>query len=139
MLKGKVAIITGGTRGIGLETVRLFCENHAKVILFGSRKETVNKAIETLKSENLEVKGYYPNLNDINEIEMVVKEINETYGSIDILVNNAGISANKKIEDTTSEEFESIMNLNVNAMFNMTKVVVPYMKEQNSGVILNTS
>jgi len=139
MLKGKIAIITGGTRGIGLETVRLFCENNAKVILFGSKEETVTKAIEKLKEENILVEGYYPDLNNIDEIENVIKEINNKYGSIDILVNNAGISANKKIEDTTSEEFSSIMDLNVNAMFNMTKVVVPYMKNQKKGVILNTS
>ena len=139
MLEGKVALITGGTRGIGLETVRLFHENNAKVILFGSREETVTKAIEKLKEENILVEGYHPNLNNITEIEKVVKEIIDKYGSIDILVNNAGISANKKIEDTTSEEFQSIMDLNVNAMFNMTKIVVPYMKQQKNGVILNTS
>ncbi len=139
MLYGKVAIITGGTRGIGLETVRLFSKNNAKVILFGSREETVTKAVEKLKKENILVEGYYPDLNNITEIENVIRKINDKYGHIDILVNNAGISANKKIEDTTSEEFESIMNLNVNAMFNMTKAVVPYMKNQKNGVILNTS
>jgi len=139
MLEGKVAIITGGTRGIGLEIVKLFSKNKAKVILFGSRKETVTKAIEKLNEENILVEGYYPNLNNYNELENIVKEINDKYGSIDILVNNAGMSANKKIDDTTTEEFSNIMDLNVNAMFNMTKVVVPYMKKQNNGVILNTS
>lgn len=139
MLEGKVALITGGTRGIGLETVRTFKENNAEVILFGSKKETVDKAIEELKKEGMEVKGYYPNLDVFEEIETVVAEIIKEYGRIDILVNNAGISANKKIEDTSSEEFTKIMNLNVNAMFNMTKAVVPYMKENKGGVILNTS
>lgn len=139
MLEKKIAIVTGGTRGIGREIVKTFKENHAEVILFGSRKETVDKAVEELKNEGMEVSGYYPNLNDMNEIENVIKEIYEKYGHIDILVNNAGISANKKIGDTTSEDFANIMNLNVNAIFNMTKAVVPYMKEQKSGVILNTS
>ena len=139
MLENKVAIITGGTRGIGLETARLFKENKAEVIIFGSKEESVNKAIETLKNEGLQIQGYYPNLNDYNEITKVIEEIHNQYGHIDVLVNNAGISANKKIEDTTSEDFESIMNLNVNAIFNMTKAVVPYMKKNSSGVILNTS
>ena len=139
MLKGKVAIITGGTRGIGLETVKTFKENHAEVILFGSKKESVEKAINLLKEEQIEVKGYYPNLNDFDEISKVIEEIYNDYGHIDILINNAGISANKKLEDTTSEEFKNIMDLNVDAIFNMTKAVVPYMKKQNNGVILNTS
>lgn len=139
MLEGKVAIVTGGTRGIGLETVRVFCENGATVILFGSRKETVDKAVEELKKEGIEVGGYYPDLNDFESISSVIKEIIEKYQRIDILVNNAGISANKKIEDTSCEEFVNIMNLNVNAVFNMTKAVVPFMKENKGGVILNTS
>lgn len=138
MLEGKVAIITGGTRGIGYETVKVFFENKAKVILFGSRKETVDSALEKLKKEDIIVDGYYPNLNDISEIEKVVKEIIEKYGYIDILINNAGISANKSIEETTSDDFKNIMDINVNAMFNMIKAVEPYMRK-NGGVILNTS
>ena len=139
MLEHKVAIITGGTRGIGLETVRVFKEHKAEVILFGSKKETVEGAIAKLKQEGLEVEGYYPNLNDFDEIQQVLKEIDHKYGHIDILVNNAGISANKKIEDTSSQEFEHIIDINVNAMFRMTKAVIPYMKKHHDGVILNTS
>ena len=139
MLNDKVAIITGGTRGIGLEIARLFLENKAKVIIFGSKKESIDKAIDILDKENKEVDGYYPDLNNYNMIENTIKEIYEKYGYIDILINNAGISANKKIEDTTSEDFSKIMDLNVKAIFNMTKAVVPYMKENKGGVILNTS
>lgn len=139
MLKGKVAVITGGTRGIGLEIVKVFKENFAEVVLFGSREETVNKAIIELRNEGYEVSGYFPNLNNYEEIEKVIKEIINKYGHIDILVNNAGISANKKIDETTSEDFSKIMNLNVNAIFNVSKAVVPYMKENKGGVILNTS
>lgn len=139
MLKDKVAIITGGTRGIGLETAKLFLENDAKVIICGSKAESVNKALEELKKLGYEVDGYYPDLNNREELETMTKTIFDKYGKIDILINNAGISANKKIEDTTLEEFNKIMNLNVNAVFNMTAVVVPYMKKQHEGVILNTS
>lgn len=139
MLKGKVALVTGGTRGIGLETVRVFKENHAEVILLGSKEETVMKAIDELKKEGHEVSGYYPDLNNYEEIEKTIKDIIDKYGRIDILINNAGISANKKIEDTTSEDFSKIIDINVKAIFNMIKAVVPYMKENNGGVILNTS
>ncbi len=139
MLKNKVAVITGGTRGIGLETVKLFRENRAEVILFGSRKESVDKAIANLKDKGLEVYGYYPDLSKYEDVQKTVNDIAEKHGKIDILVNNAGISANKKIEDTTPEDFAAIMDLNVNAMFHMIKAVVPIMKKQKSGVILNTS
>ena len=139
MLEDKVAIVTGGTRGIGLETAKLFKENKAKVIIFGSKKESIDTAILKLKEENIEVEGYYPDLNNYEEIEKIINEIYENYGRIDILVNNAGMSANKKIDETSSDEFAKIMNLNVNAIFNVTKAVIPYMKEKHTGVILNTS
>ena len=139
MLEQKIAIITGGTRGIGIEIARVFYENKATVIIFGSKKESVIKAKEELQKEGIIVEGYYPDLNNLQEVTEVIEEIYKKHGRIDILVNNAGISANKKIEDTTYEEFEKIMNLNVNAIFNTTKAVVPYMKEKKSGVILNTS
>ncbi len=87
----------------------------------------------------MEVTGYCPNLSSFDEVEKTVGEIISKYGRIDILVNNAGISANKKIEDTTAEEFDNIMNLNVKAIFNAVKAVVPNMKENGGGVILNTS
>jgi len=139
MLKNKVAIVTGGTRGIGYETVKLFAKNKAKVILFGSKKETVDNAIEKLKEENIIVSGYYPDLNNYEEIENTINNIYDKYGRIDILINNAGISANKSIDDTSILEFNKIMDLNVNAMFYVTKAVVPFMKKQHNGVILNTS
>ena len=139
MLKGKNVIISGGTRGIGFETVRTFSKNGAKVILLGSRKETVDKALAKLKKEGLNCDGYWPNLLNYDEVEDFVKDVHNKYGSIDILINNAGIAANKTIENTTSEEFSHIMDINVKAMYNLIKAVVPFMKKQKEGVILNTS
>ncbi len=136
---GKVVLVTGGTRGIGLETVKLFAKNKAQVVLFGSKEETVKQALSKLQAENIEVEGYYPNLCNSNEVREVITKIKEKYGHIDVLINNAGISANKKIEDTSLEDFQKIMDINVTGMFNMCKEVVPIMKEQNGGVILNTS
>lgn len=137
--ENKVVIVTGGTRGIGLETVKAFYENKATVILFGSREETVNKAVEELKNENINVEGYYPNLNNYEEVENVFEEIHKKYGHIDVLINNAGISQKGPIENITAGEFENVMNLNVNALFNTSKAATKYMKKQGKGVILNTS
>ena len=139
MLNDKLAIITGGTRGIGLETVRTFAKNGARTILFGSRQETVDKAIAKLQEEGLEVDGYCPNLNNYSEIEQTITEILKKYGRIDILVNNAGMSADKPIENTSPEEIDKVIDLNLRAVLYLTKAVVPAMKQQKSGVILNTS
>lgn len=139
MLEGKVAIITGGTRGIGFETARTFAKNGAKVIVFGSREATVAKAIEQLKSEGLEITGFWPNLDDYDDIQKTINQIVTDHGRIDILVNNAGLSANLPIEQTTPADFNKIIDLNVRAMFYITKAIVPTMKQQGSGVILNTS
>ena len=139
MLKDKVAIVTGGTRGIGFEVVKTFYEAGAKVVFFGSKEESVLKALEKFSKENVKVKGYYPNLANYEEVEKTIQEISQEYGQIDILVNNAGISADRKIEETTSLDFQNIMDINVLSMFNTIKAVTPFMKEQGGGVILNTS
>lgn len=141
MLKGKVAVVTGGTRGIGYAIVKKYLENGAKVVLFGSREETVNKALESLKKENSswEVSGYFPNLMNAEEVEETINNIKEQYGRIDILVNNAGVSDSTKIDDYTAEQFSKVMQLNVNAIFNAVMPTSKIMKEQGGGCILNTS
>lgn len=140
MLEGKVAIITGGTRGIGLDTVRKFLQNGAKVALLGSREESVNKALEILKSENTsyEVIGFYPKLHIEEEVKEVFSKVKEAFGKVDILVNNAGISSKTPIENYTEEEYDQIANLNIKSVFVCSKVAVPYLKE-TEGNIINTS
>lgn len=141
LLKGKVAVVTGGSRGIGFAIVKKFLENGARVILCGSRQETAERAVEKLKEENSEypVSGIWPDLSNSSEIEDSFKRVKEEFGTIDILVNNAGISARDSIFNYKPEEFQKIMDLNVNSAFYCTKAVVEYMKEQEGGVILNTS
>lgn len=140
MLKGKVAVITGGTRGIGFATAKKFLENEAKLVLLGSKQETVEKAIKELKQINssYEVIGFYPNLSSKEEMNEVFKKVKEIYGRIDILINNAGISSKTKIEDYSEEEYDKITNLNIKSVFNCSKQIIPYLKE-TKGVILNTS
>ena len=94
MLKDKVAVVTGGTRGIGYAIVKKYLENGAKVVLFGSRAETVEKALASLKSENPDwvVEGEYPDLTDEGAMAAAIQGIKDRFGRIDILVNNAGVS-----------------------------------------------
>lgn len=141
MLQGKVAIVTGGTRGIGLAIVRIYLQNGAKVALFGSREETVNKALDELKAENAgwEVIGMAPDLTDYAAVKAAVDDVAHHFGKVDILVNNAGISAREPLEAYEPESFKRIMDLNVTALFNGCKAVEPIMKAQGGGCIINTS
>lgn len=141
MLKGKVAVITGGTRGIGLSIARKYLENGATVVVWGSRQETVDKALAQLRSENPDwkVDGQAPSLKSSEQIEAAMAEVKLRYGRLDILVNNAGISAREKLYDYKEEEFEKILDLNVSSVFRCAKAAASIMKEQGGGVILNTS
>ncbi|MCX4249014.1 MAG: SDR family NAD(P)-dependent oxidoreductase [Bacilli bacterium] len=140
MLEGKVAIITGGTRGIGFETALTFLENKARVCILGSKEETVSKALEELKklNEGYEVIGYYPNLTKENEVKDVFEQVKKEFGKIDIVVNNAGVSSKTKILDYEEAEVDKIIDLNIKAVFITSKVASEYLKE-TKGVILNTS
>ncbi|MBD5394975.1 MAG: SDR family oxidoreductase [Lachnospiraceae bacterium] len=141
LLKGKTAMITGGTRGIGYAIVKVFLQNGASVALCGSRQETVDKALEKLKSEDPDYKviGLCPDLQSPEEVDKAIATVKETFGSFDIIVNNAGVSARDKLYEYKPEDFAKTMNLNVNAVFNCAQAAAKVMKEQGGGVILNTS
>ncbi len=141
MLEGKVAVVTGGTRGIGLAIVKAFLAEGASVALFGSRQETVEKALAGLKAENANasVVGLSPDLSNYEEVEKAMAEVKARFGKIDILANNAGVSAREPIYDYDPAAFNKVIDLNVNSVFYCTKAVAPYMKEQGGGSIVNTS
>lgn len=141
MLKNKIAVVTGGTRGIGYAIVKKFLENGAKVVLFGSREETVAKALASLHAENpaWEVSGDFPNLADAAAVEAAIAKVHDKYKRIDILVNNAGVSDSTPIDSYSAEQFSKVMTLNVNAIMNTIMPTVKFMKEQGEGCILNTS
>lgn len=141
LLQGKKAIVTGGTRGIGFAVVQTFLRNGASVALFGSRQETVDKALAALKAENpdWEVIGMAPDLTDYAAVDAAFAEVEKAFGRIDILVNNAGISAREPLYDYTPEAFEKMMRLNVSAVFNGCRAAAPRMKAQGGGSIINTS
>ena len=140
-LKDKVAIVTGGSRGIGYATADAFLREGAAVILTASRQETADKAVAALKEKypGASVEGIWPDLLDAAGLKEVAADIADRYGHIDILVNNAGMSDSTKFTEYSEELFEKVMNLNVKAMFNTTKAVSDVMIRQGSGVILNTS
>ena len=140
-LNNKVAIITGGSRGIGYATAEAFLREGATVILCGSKEETAKKAAEQLRVQfpHGTVEGIWPNLSNYGEVKTAFDRVAEAYGKIDILVNNAGVSESTPFEKYTEELFDKVMNLNVKGLYNCTRAVTDVMSAQGSGVILNTS
>ena len=140
-LKSKVAIITGGSRGIGFATAEKFLQEGAVVILAASTQASADRAVERLREKypDAVVDGISPNLASLEAVQEVFGEINAKYGCIDILVNNAGISDSTPFTDYTEEIFDKVMDLNIKGVFNASLAAVPYMVSRKSGVILSTS
>ena len=140
-LKDKVAIITGGSRGIGFATADKFLKEGASVVLAASSQESADVAVDKLKEKypNAIVAGISPNLASMESVRKAFKEATEKYGCVDILVNNAGISENTSFMDYTEETFDKVMNLNVKGVFNTTRVAAECMVARGKGVILSTS
>ena len=139
MLAGKTAIVTGGTRGIGFSIAKTFLENGANVAIAGSRKESVDKALEKLPEYRNRVMGIWPDLCDPAAVAEACTAVQDRFGRLDILANNAGISSRTSLYDYTVEEFSRIMDLNVKAVFVCSQAAARIMKEAGGGVIINTS
>lgn len=139
MLKGKTAVVTGGTRGIGFAIVKKYLDNGANVALAGSRKESVDKALSQLTEYGDRVMGIYPDLCNPDEVAKDFRAVKDKFGSLDILANNAGVSSSTPLYDFTVEEFTKVFNINVIGLFVCTKTAAEIMKEQGGGVIINTS
>ena len=140
-LQNKVAIVTGGSRGIGLTVVKTFLQEGATVVLCASRQETAEKAVAGIKEldPNAKVKGICPNLSNYADVKVAFDAVAEEYGRIDILVNNAGVSENTLFVNYTEEIFDRVMDLNVKGVYNCSKAVADRMIEQGGGCILNVS
>ena len=139
MLKGKTAIVTGGTRGIGFAIARTYLENGANVAIAGSRQESVEKALAKLTDYEGRVMGIWPDLCDPDAVAEAFNSVKERFGSLDILANNAGVSSRTSLYDYTVEEFSKIMDLNVKAVFVCSQAAARIMKPQGGGVIISTS
>ena len=140
-LKDKVAIITGGSRGIGYATADAFLREGSKVILTASSQESANKAVASLKEKypNSIIAGISPNLADLKSVRDAFVIAIAQYGCVDILVNNAGVSESTPFMEYTEETFDKVMDLNVKGVFNATRVAADCMTARGSGVILSTS
>jgi 3-oxoacyl-[acyl-carrier protein] reductase/7-alpha-hydroxysteroid dehydrogenase len=140
-LKNKVAIITGGSRGIGFATADLFLKEGATVIVAASRPETAAKAVEELKAlhPDATVDGISPDLAILDDVRSAFNKVIDQYGGVDILVNNAGMSDSTPFVDYTEETYDKVMDLNIKGAFNATRAVVDNMEARGGGVVLSTS
>ena len=141
MIRGKKAVITGGSRGIGYAVAKKFLENGANVAVCGSRRETAEKTVAALKAEFPAqiIIPLYPDLTDVASVTSAFVQAENELGGLDILVNNAGLSAMGSIYDCEYSEFKKVIDLNLNAVFVCAQAAAKIMKARGGGVIINTS
>jgi 3-oxoacyl-[acyl-carrier protein] reductase len=140
MLENKVAIVTGGSRGIGEAIVLKLAENGAHVAFsYVSSDEKANALQEKLQSFGVKAKAYKSNAADFSDCEKMVNDVIKEYGTVDILVNNAGISKDNLLLRMTPEQWDEVMGTNLKSVFNMTKQVIRPMMKARKGSIINMS
>ncbi len=137
-VKDRVAIVTGGSRGIGEGIVRLFVENGAKVAIWDLLDEGQAVADE-LSSQGADVIFQKINITDRAAVDAGVQEVVEKFGTVDILINNAGITKDKSFARMTEEQWDAVINVNLKGIFHCSQAVVPIMKAKKFGRIISAS
>jgi 3-oxoacyl-[acyl-carrier protein] reductase len=140
MLENKVAIVTGGSRGIGEAIALKLAENGAHIAFsYVSSDEKANALQEKLQSFGVKAKAYKSNAADFSDCEKMVNDVIKEFGTVDILVNNAGISKDNLLLRMSPEQWDEVMATNLKSVFNMTKQVIRPMMKARKGSIINMS
>ena len=140
LLKNKIALVTGGSRGIGKAIVMKFAEQGANVAFtYISSDERADAVVKACGEFNVQVTALKTDSANYNLCEEVVSELIQKYGKIDILVNNAGITKDNLLLRMTESDFDNVMDINLKSVFNMTKLVQRTMLKTKSGSIINLS
>jgi 2-dehydro-3-deoxy-L-rhamnonate dehydrogenase (NAD+) len=139
-LPGRVAIVTGGARGIGFAVAERLSRAGARVVIADIDEEGAAAAVERLREGGAEVVGAVADITSPEEISAMVERALDAFGKLDILVNNAGITGrDAPLWETTDEDWESVLALNLSATFRCCRAVVPHMRERQSGAIVNVA
>ncbi len=139
-LENKVVLVTGGSLGIGREGCLKLAQEGATVAITDIEDDKGKQLSEEIEGEGGKAKYWHLDVSDEEEVKSVFSEVKEAFGSIDVLVNNAGISGvNKPTHEIEKDEWQKVMDINVNGVFLCTKYVIPYMKENGKGNIINLS
>jgi 3-oxoacyl-[acyl-carrier protein] reductase len=140
LLEGKVAIITGASRGIGSGIAKVFAQHGANVAFTYSSSVESAMALETeLNALGIKAKGYQSNAADFNEAQTFVDSVIAEFGTVDILINNAGITKDNLLMRMSEEDFDKVIDVNLKSVFNMTKAIQKTFLKQRSGSIINMS
>lgn len=140
MLKGNVAVVTGGSRGIGKEICLQLAENGADIaLLYANNNEKAQQVVEEITKLNVKVKAYQCNVENFEATTETFKQIVADFGTIDILVNNAGITKDKLLMQMKKDDFEDVIDINLKGTFNTIKQVYPIFARRRSGKIINIS
>lgn len=139
LLENKTAIITGGTKGIGLATAKLFVEEGANVVITALDQNEIDEAIAEIVASGGKAIGLAADSADPKSPKFVFSKAIETFGQVDILVNNAGINDLFSVEDTTNELFEKITQVNYAGVFRYCREAIQHFMPRDSGVIVNVS
>ncbi len=137
--KDKVVLVTGGSRGIGFATAKLFGEGGARIAICSRNKESLDEAEEDLNNLIPDVFAGLADVRDFNQMERLVEEVKKRYGKIDILVNNAGVAWLGNFAEEDKESLDEIIDTNVKGVLYTARIVLPIMIKQKSGVIINVS
>ena len=139
-LDGKVAIITGSSKGIGLAIARGLAEHGANIVLSSRNQESLDVQVNQLKKDGLNAVAHSCHVGDENQRKDLIKKTIESFGKIDILVNNAAINpVYDSLENMSSEVYEKMMNVNLKAAFDLSNLCFPYLKAEKNGSIINIS
>jgi len=140
MLKGKTAVITGGSRGIGADIARVFAENNANVaIIYAGNSQLAQSVTEEISSNGIKAKAYCCDVSDFTCSKETVDKIIEDFGGIDILVNNAGIVRDGLILSMGEDDFDKVIDVNLKGSFNMIKHTYRHFMKKRAGRIINLS
>ena len=140
MLTDKIAIVTGGTRGIGKAIASRFVEEGASVALFGTNSEKGTEVAQALQSqlqEGQKVLFYKVDVAHSSQVEQVINQVYSDFGRVDILVNNAGVTRDNLLMRLSEEEWATVLNTNLKSVFNTCRMVVRPMMKARSGKIIN--
>ena len=136
-LKGKIALITGASYGIGFAIAKSYAEAGATIVFNDINQDLVNKGIEAYREVGIEAYGYVCDVTDENGIQAMVKQIEQEVGVIDILVNNAGIIRRVPMCEMSASDFRKVIDIDLNAPFIVSKAVIPSMIKKGHGKIIN--